>query len=52
MDDLKVSGPWILQEVVDLTDASYVLTVGSYEDFTARNLINSLEALEFVLLPN
>ncbi len=52
MDNLGISEPWVLQEIIDLPDESYILTVGGFEKFSPRSLIETLVALRFVLTPN
>ncbi|MBI2880884.1 MAG: hypothetical protein HYY21_04815 [Candidatus Tectomicrobia bacterium] len=52
MENLDISEPWVLQEVIDLLNESYILRVGSFEKFSPRTLIESLEALHFVMTPN
>ena len=51
-ENLKVSGPWVLQEVIDLQNESYLLTVGGFLDFSPKALIVSQDALGFVITPN
>jgi len=51
-ENLGISGPWVLQEVIDLQNESYLLTVGGFLEFIPKSLIVSLDALGFVITPN
>ena len=51
-ENLGISGPWVLQEVIDLQNESYLLTVGGFLEFSPKSLIVSLDALGFVTTPN